>query len=111
VYFSIAEKLNELSQHTADVKCLLVYSDLMENSSLSFYRKGKLNELINDSDSLNNELDSQLKINSLNGITVYLLYQPADSMQDEQFKIVSKFYRELLEQKGARVIIAPNITN
>jgi hypothetical protein len=111
VYFTIAAKLNELSQSKADKKYLLVFSDLIENEpGLSFYRKSSLSELSNDSGSLKTVLENQMKLPSLQRITVYLLYEPADPMKDEQYKIVSKFYKELFESKGARVEITPNIT-
>jgi hypothetical protein len=111
VYFTIATKLNELSQSKAENKYLLVYSDLMENEpGLSFYRKSSLSELNDNSDSLKVVLENQLKLQSLQGITIYLLYEPSDPMKDEQYKIVSKFYKDLLESKGARVEITPNIT-
>ncbi|TAL59487.1 MAG: hypothetical protein EPN85_09265 [Bacteroidetes bacterium] len=111
IYFPIAEELNRLSQSTSERKYLLIYSDLMENNPVfSFYKKEKLNEISATPDSIKNVLESQLKIKTLGGITIYLIYQPANTTEDEQYKIVSKFYKELFENKGARVIITANIT-
>lgn len=112
VYFPIAGALNALSQSSAERKYLLLYTDLMENEpGLSFYRKGKLRELDTDSDSLRIVFENQIMLSPLKGITIYLLYTPADPVQDEQYKIVSKFYKNLFEDKGAAVKVTPNITN
>lgn len=112
VYFPMAQALNQLSQSSADKRYMLIYSDLMENEpGLSFYRKGKLSEIDEDADSLRADLENELPLHSLNGITIYLLYEPADVEQDSQYKIVSKFYKGLFESKGATVKIVPSITS
>ena len=110
VYFPIASELNRLSQSTADKKFLLVYSDLMENTStMSFYDSKNLELIKTNPDKIKQYFDSQMKLSNLSGITVYLIYQPKNTMDDEQYRIVSNFYENLLESKGAVVQITASI--
>jgi hypothetical protein len=110
IYYPVATALNELAQSKADKKYLLVYSDLMEHTpELSFYSKNTLKEVKEKPEVLRGYLESQLKLQSLSGITIYLLYEPKNSLEDEKFKIVSKFYSDLFESHGAVVIVTPNL--
>jgi hypothetical protein len=40
---------------------------------------------------------------------VYFIYEPANVIQDAEFKVVSEFYRKFLESKGAQVTITANL--
>ncbi len=112
IYYPVAVALNELSQSNADKKYLLVFSDMMEHTpELSFYSKNTLKEVKEKPEAIRALLDSQVQLQSLSGITIYLLYEPTNSLQDEEFKIVSKFYSDFFESHGATVIIAPNLQN
>jgi hypothetical protein len=112
IYYPVAESLNDLSQSNADNKYALIYSDLMENTpELTYYSKTILKEMREKPEVIRALLETQVKLNSLQGITIYLLYQPTNSLQDEEFKIVSEFYKDLFESKGATVIVTPNLPN
>ncbi len=110
IYYPVATALNELVQSNADKKYALIYSDLMEHTpELSFYSKNTLKEVKEEPEVIRALLESQMQLQSLQGITIYLLYEPTNSLQDEEFKIVSAFYKDFFESKGATVIIATNI--
>lgn len=110
IYLPVASILNELAQSKSEKRFLLIYSDLMENeNAFSFYRKKLMNLLKTNPDSVKKYFEAQLPLQNLNGIQVYLLYQPSDSEKDEQYKIVSGFYKKLLESKGAKVNIQANL--
>lgn len=110
IYYPVANALNGLAQSNADKKYALIYSDLMEHTpQISFYNKNSLMEVKEKPEVIRALLESQMQLQSLQGITIYLLYEPTNSLQDEEFKIVSKFYSDLFESHGATVIIAPNI--
>ncbi|HTA27944.1 MAG TPA: hypothetical protein VK809_09150 [Bacteroidia bacterium] len=110
IYYPVANALNELAQSPADKKYALIYSDLMEHTpQISFYNKNTLKEVKEEPDVIKALLESQVQLQSVQGITIYLLYEPTNSLQDEEFKIVSKFYSDFFESKGATVIVAPNI--
>lgn len=110
VYFPIAKALNRLSQSSSTVKILLIYSDLMENSEgMSFYDERKLNLVKTNPDEVKRYFNSQGDLKNLDGIKIYILFQPKGIKDDEQFKVVSGFYKKLLEGKGAQVEITASI--
>jgi len=110
VYFPIANELNNLRQSTASKKYLLVYSDLMENTStLSFYNKQTFDLLKIKPVEIKKYFDSQMTLSDLTGITIYLIYQPSNSTDDEKYRTVSGFYKTIFESKGATVEIAASV--
>ncbi len=110
VYLAIARELNYLSQKKVDRKYLLLYSDLMENTSeLSFYSTQSMLWLKDYPDSVRDHLNKLQNLNNLTGITVIIIYQPENPAQDQIFRVVSEFYRKLLEEKGATVTITANL--
>lgn len=109
VYFPIAEELNRLSQSKATTKEMFIYSDLMENTDeLSFYDKNTFKLLKDKPDKIKNYFDSQITLNNLSGIKIYLIYQPTNTKQDDDYKVVSGFYEILFQSKGATVEITAN---
>ena len=110
VYIPIANELKRLSQGPAQKRILLVYSDLMENTdSLSFYNKTKFSLIKSNPDVIQKYLTAQAPLQKLDGIKIYLIYQPSNTGTDEEYKIVSGFYKKLFESKGATVEITANI--
>jgi len=110
VYFPIAKELNRLNQSKATTKVLLIYSDLMENTDeLSFYNKWTFEQLKTNPDAIQQYFESQMKMENLNGIKVYLIYQSTNTKKDEDYKVVSGFYKNWLESKGATVEITANL--
>lgn len=110
VYYPMAEELNRLSKSSADKKYFFVYSDLMENSmNVSFYKKDKLNILTTNPEEVINILESEVKLQPLGGITIFFLFEPNDAIQDTQYKITSKFFKQFFESKGAQVEISTSI--
>lgn len=109
VYIPIARELSRLNKSASDKKIILIYSDLMENQKeLSFYDPKKLKQLKENPEEIRKLLESQQPLGALVGIKVYIIYQPADAEADLKFRIVSEFYRNLLEMKGAKVTIGAN---
>jgi len=110
VYFPIASELNKLSKSKLSKKILLIYSDLMENTTeMSFYDKEKFNLLTTHPDLIKKYFDSQLPLASLQGININIIFQPNGTAEDEQFQVVSGFYKNLFESKGGKVEISANI--
>jgi hypothetical protein len=110
IYIPVARELNKLSQGSSQKKILLLYSDLMENTDeLSLYDNNKLNLLKINPDSIQKYFEAQIPLQRLDGIKIYLIFQPSNTEEDRQYKIVSGFYKELFESKGATVEITANI--
>jgi hypothetical protein len=112
VYLPIAHELIRLSESKLEKRMLLVYSDLMENTpDLSFYDKRDFQLLVSNPDSLKKLFTQWEPLPSLNGIAVFLIYQPADIDADWKFKEVSGFYKKFLEDKGAQVNVLANLVD
>lgn len=110
VYMTIAAELNRLSKSKSTKRILLVYSDLMENDlNFSFYDVKTFNLLSSHPDTIRKRLEMMLPITTLSGIEIHLLYQPPNPQSDIQFKVVSGYYKQLLESKGAIVYISANL--
>lgn len=83
---------------------------MMENTDkLSFYDKGILHEIKTKPERIKQYFESQIKLNKLNGIKIYIIFQPENMEQDNAFNIVSEFYKKLFESKGATVEITANL--
>jgi hypothetical protein len=112
VYLAIVQELNRLAKSKADRKILLVYSDLMENTqSVSFYDKRMISLLHSSPNTISGLLFSQLPIQNISGIEVHFVYQPKNANDDNAFRVVSGFYKKILEAKGAIVFISANLIN
>jgi hypothetical protein len=110
VYIPIANELSRLSQSPAKKRILLVYSDLIENTDqLSLYNKSKFSLIQSNPDAIRTYFTAQVPLRKLDGIKIYLIYQPSNTETDEEYKIVSGFYKKLFESKGATVEITANI--
>lgn len=110
IYYPLAAELNRISASATQKKILVLYSDLMQNDlSVSLYAQ-EFDLLKHNPDSLKAELEKQKPLLDLTGIEVYIIYQPDDQEQDQEFRIVSAFYTKLLEEKGATVSISANLS-
>ena len=112
IYTPLADGLNKLSESKAKKRILLIYSDLMENTGdISFYNENTLRRIKSGDGGIRKYLEDKTPISDLKGVTAYLIYQPADPEEDRLYRIVSGFYKDILEQKGARVVITANLIN
>lgn len=110
IYVSIARELNRLAVSKSQKRILLIYSDLMENDlDVSLYKPKEIGLLKSNPDSLKNLFEKMEPLSSLTGVEVYLIYQPANIETDSEFHVVSNFYRNLLEARGAKVTIEANL--
>lgn len=110
VYIPIAIELNRLSQSTATKRVLLIYSDLTENTAeLSLYKKDNSMLMKTNPDSIRKYFESETPLKNLEGIKVYLIYQPTNRETDEKYKLIAGFYKNLFESKGATVEITANV--
>lgn len=110
IYFPIATELNKLKNIKAQRRILIVYSNLMENTAnLSFYQKDGFEKLKTNPEQIREIFEKQETLETLNGIEVYFIYQPTENQSDQRFQIISRFYKKLLEDKGAKVTISANL--
>lgn len=112
VYIPVAIELNRLAESDADTRILVLYTDLMENTAdISFYRPKTLATLKTAPEEIRKKFDATVELVDLSSVRVYIVFQPRSPAEDETFRLVSTFYKTLLESKGATVTVAANLTN
>jgi hypothetical protein len=110
LYVPLARELNRLAESKAQRKIVVVYSDLEEASPVLVFRTPKTFKLLKDSpDSVERILEKELPLSDLTGIEVYVVFQPSEVNDSEMFRVVSGFYKNMLEKKGAKVTIGANL--
>jgi hypothetical protein len=82
----------------------------MENENgLSLYSKNILQTIEQNPELIKGVFEKEEPLPNLSGITVYFIFQPKDTVQDYQFKVMSQMYKSILEEKGAIVNIKANL--
>ncbi len=110
IYLPLAYELNKLAKSKSQRRVLLLYSDLMENTDdISFYNKKQYQLLTTNPGSMQKKFTQMQALQNLTSIEVNFIYQPNDSQSDKVFTVVSTFFKQLLEAKGAKVNISANI--
>lgn len=110
VYLAITNELLQLNKSKSYSKELIVYSDLMENTTtLSFYDKRTIASIQNNPNVIIEQLKGMQDLPDLNDVTILFIYQPVNIDQDIMYRSVSRMYKAMLESKGATVEIVSNI--
>jgi hypothetical protein len=110
VYNAIARACNELAASGAQHLNCLIFSDLRENSALSFYKSSTIDSLQKHPESIESRLNQTTPLPNLRGLNVYLEYQPRSYADNEQYMIIARFFKHLMEKHGATVKITNNIS-
>lgn len=109
VYYTLAQALNRLSQSKSNIRILIAYTDLLEHTpEMSFYDEKQFALLTTKPEEITRYFEKQASLQSLAGIEVYIVYQP-DLQNDKRFRVVSEYYKHLLESKNATVHITANL--
>ena len=112
LYVPIARELNRLSKSKSQKRIVVIYSDLMENDpDFSFYDKQLFTSIESNPDSFKGHFESQEPLSALFGIEIYIVYRSSDVAKDKEFRIVSEFFKKMLEGKAATVHISANLAN
>ncbi|MGC4100871.1 hypothetical protein [Ferruginibacter sp.] len=103
----ISTELNRLNQQQSIHKVLWVFSNLQENSSiLSVFNSSIKKRLITNADSIERIFEhTGLLPENLNKIIVVFSYLPQDRDDDQRFNLIVQLYKNMLEKRGATVII------
>ncbi|PCI19306.1 hypothetical protein COB64_04015 [Candidatus Wolfebacteria bacterium] len=110
-YLTIARELNILSDQNTNRRIALIYSDLMEHSSLiDLYDSVQLNLIKREPDSIQYTWQNELALQDLSGIEVRLIYEPINEKDSNRYRLIANFYKEMLKEKGAKVVIEANLT-
>lgn len=111
VFEGVCKEIENLFQRKSDKKILIVSSDLVENSELLYGYKESFTRIIKEDRKKVLETiiqkfeDADYLNDSLEGIDIYVLYQPNTKEEDIRFSIFREVYRKLLESRGAKVYV------
>jgi hypothetical protein len=112
IYAPIANQLNLLAKSGAHIKELIVYSDLMENDqAFSSYRTSDTLLLHSHPEQVKALFEKEVPLDSLTGITVYLIYNARTPCEQNRFLTMAHLWRSIFEKHEATVVIGPNIPN
>jgi hypothetical protein len=112
IYRASVKLLNDLSASKAKHKHFLIYSNLMENSEVSFYDAKTRALLQNDPKEIQALLEKSTVLNNLTTINIWLLYDPVSYEDNATYMLVAnRLYKQLLlGPKGAIVHIEKSLT-
>ena len=111
VYKSVIGEANLLSKADADQKYLIIYSNMIDNGDINMYDPLVLDLIVKHPDQVMESLDRVMKVESLNGLRVLIVYQPESYSDEKLFLAASHFYDLLLTHAGAEVKIVPSISS
>lgn len=110
IYLPLVVEMKRLMSRNAGRRVLIAYTDLIEKSSvMNWYNKKQLKTLEENPDSTAKMLQKQAEIPDLSGLEIHFIYQPVSIEENNRYRIISNFYKGLLESKGAAVEIQANI--
>ncbi|MFZ1424800.1 MAG: hypothetical protein WAS55_13335 [Saprospiraceae bacterium] len=109
IFKILSEELNHLNKSKADKKILIINSDLMENSFIDFTTSSNIERIRNNPNEIEKLLTDKYPVADLKGISIYIIYKPVNKWDSERFEIVSDFYKNLFESKGAIVNVSGNL--
>lgn len=102
---SIATELSYLASSNHTERTLIILSDMRDRSDLFDSYAGST-----DPDSVAALFNqSELLPESLQGISVFILFTPRTRTEDEAFSVMSDAYAKVLRQRGVTVTIAANL--
>jgi len=106
IYRSIAKEAVLLTRSKIKTKLLIVYSDLLENSEISFYNPQTFGLLQKDPALVEKQLEAYQPLPSLDGVQVWFLYAPNSYHQNNVFMPIARFYESVYIAHHATVHIA-----
>lgn len=105
-FATICNELQLMKKKGATENILLVYSNLYENSDIfNSYTKENM-KLLKDSPEKVAEIFNKTNLlpDSLEGYTIYFIYQPRTREDDKKYMAMVRVYKLLLEPRGAKIV-------
>jgi hypothetical protein len=111
LYGPIMDELMRLYAKNDKRKIMIIYSDLMENSTeLSLYNKKQFQAFVSNPTEQFPWMENFSQLPDLSDIQVYLIYQPENVQDNYRYTRVSEVIKKILENKGATVYRGANIS-
>lgn len=113
IYAPMAKALNELATVKVHTKEAIFYTDAQENTSaFSMYCEKDVAKVISNPKGVEAFFEKEVPLDSLTGVTVYIIYNPPTSFSENRFLLMANLWKTMFTAHGAHVVIGPNlITN
>lgn len=109
IFKVLTEELNRLSESMADSKTAIFNTDFMEMSFVNFYDTATMNVIRKNPDEMRKRLLKKYPLKQLQGIDIYFVYLPKDTVDSNRYEALSQFYKRMFESFGAKVHIVGTI--
>jgi hypothetical protein len=109
IFKPLAESLEKLKQVSTTKKVLIIASNLYENSSISYYSTHTLACMKKDPKKIYQLLEEEAQLPDLTGIQIIFLNKPKSYKDNNNYSIVSGFYKKWFESKNAQVSIQSDL--
>jgi len=103
IYRTVATQANYLSRLSAAHKYLLVLSNMLEHSTVSFYDPATLRVLKVHPDTIAQQFERDEPLVNLTGVDMWFLYDPTSYADNASFMNVAGFFKTVFEKHGATV--------
>lgn len=106
-FHSICNELKLLTEGISAKKVLLIFSNLYEHSNILSLYSEKYRKILTDNPNKIKRIfiDTHMLPDSLTGITAIFVYQPINRADDQKYNSIVAIYKNLLQERGAKVII------
>ena len=111
IYRNIQRQATRLAASKAKSRWMLVYSDLAEHSSVSFYNPKVVDELQTHPEVVQKHLGIDEPLPDLRNVHIWLLYEPQSYEANQSYMVFAGFYQKVLSAKGAIVHIDANFSS
>jgi len=110
IYGPMIRDLNRLARSTAENKIAVYFTDCRENSSIfSAYNKNHLDSLKVNPKKVRELFEEVEKPNNLNGLRIFLICNPTSKEENNGFELMSKLFKQILIDAGAKVYVGADL--
>ena len=112
IYKTILDELTTIVAFGSTKKTVYIFSDLREHSEvLNTYQSAVLRTLFDKPNGIREQLEQIATLPDLNGVSIYIIYQPKSFETAKPFEAMAGIYKAMLTDKGAIVHISHNLQN
>jgi pyruvate dehydrogenase complex dehydrogenase (E1) component len=106
IFNKLIEELRSVQSTRADNKIILLYSDLVEFSSLyNGYSSTHRSTMKKDLNTVIETFASRVNTRNLNNVSLYIIYYPQTTQENQRFADFCKVYQEVFKGTGLTIHI------
>jgi hypothetical protein len=111
IYTTLITEVNKMASFNDRRRIVIVYSDLLEHSSLfNIYNSKDYQLLKTNREGVKELFKKAMKPTNLHGIQIYFVFKPKSDIDNASFALMSSLFKSILEDAGAEVYIGANLS-